>query len=520
MTSKKHIFYIFAKINNMKKTIINNLSWVLVCSIGAKILGGVYRLVLTRILGTDIGLYQMVFSAYSFLVILVSSGLPMAISKIVSSERSDLHQRKIVGGVGAVLMLVSGALALILLFGSKGLALLQGNGKIYICYIILAPSLIFSAGTAVLKGYEQGVNNFKLPALSGILEQVLKVVFGLLFMLLLRKWYIFGALFGAMLGVLIGDVSSYLFLKWFSRREIKFKYSHQDIISGKNIFIQSYPIMLYSLIIPFSNFIDSFLVVKLIGIRLPAETATLLFGLQTGVVGAVLSIPSIFSFSLASVLMPSLSADYANKNYYRFNKKVNLAFKLIVFIALPCAILFAVNASNIINLLYGSGINGFGVNGQYVAKNLLIISSVSVIFSSINQLSAVILQNLDKKFLPIMNLCIGIACKLIIELMFVPSGRIGIYAYSIAVAVGFVVAGVLNLYSVERCSSNTFNVIYFTKQFGVGVIVLGLLTIFKLFNSTTMFILGGIFTFIIYLVSIYLLKIFTKNDFNLVINTE
>lgn len=520
MTSKKHIFYIFAKINNMKKTIVNNLSWVLVCSIFAKLLGGVYRIILTRILGTDIGLYQMVFSAYSFLVILISSGLPMAISKMVSGSRDNVKQKKLVSGTGAILMLISGSIAVVLLLGSKGLALLQGNGKIYICYIILAPSLIFSAGAAVLKGYEQGVNNFRLPALAGIVEQVFKVAFGLLLMLVLRRWYLLGALLGAMLGSLIGDISAYVFLKWFSKNKVKFKYSYESINDGKSVFVHSYPIMLYSLIVPFSNFVDSFLVVKLIGISLPTETATLLYGLQTGVVGSILSIPGIFSFSMASVLMPSLSSDYANGNYNRFDKKVGLAFKLVIFIALPCAIFFAVNASNIINLLYGAGINGFGVNGQYVAKNLLIISSISIIFSSINQLSAVILQNLDKKFLPIINLCIGIICKLAIELMFVPSGKIGIYAYSIAVAVGFVVAGVLNLYSVEKYSNNTFSLNYLIKQFGLGVVVLGLLTIFKLFNSITIFILGGIFTGIIYLIAIYVLKIFTKKDFNLFINSE
>lgn len=504
----------------MKASIFRNLSWVLICSIVAKVLGGVYRIVLTRILGTSIGLYQMVFSAYSFLVILISSGIPLSISKLISSQKSKSQQQKIIYGAISVLFTLSGVLTLALVLGGKGLALLQGEGKVYLCYIILAPSLIFSAGTAILKGYYQGVHKFNISALAGIFEQVVRVVFGLVFMLILRKFYVLGALTGAMLGTLTGDVFSFVLLKLLSKRKVNFKYSTQYINDGKKVFKSAYPIMLYSLIVPFSNFIDSFLVIKLLNINFANQTSTLLYGLQSGVVGSIISIPSIFSFALASVLMPTLSGDYVSKDFDKFNQKTSLAFKLTLFVALPCAVFFSVNASNIIDLLYGGGINGFGVNGQYLAKNLLIISSISVVFSSVNQLSAVILQNLNQKHLPIINLAIGMACKLIIELMFVPSGRLGIYAYGIATAVGFVVAGVLNLYEVERFCPHMFNIKYLTKQFILCAVVFLLLTIFKLFNSAWVFVLGSTFTIIIYFVGVYLIKLFTKKDIDLFINNE
>ena len=504
----------------MKTSIGRNLSWVLICSIIAKALGGVYRIVLTRILGTNIGLYQMVFSAYSFLVILISSGIPISISKLISSQKLQSRQQKIIYGAIAILFSISGILTIVLLLGSKGLALLQGDGRVYLCYIILAPSLIFSAGTAILKGYYQGVGKFNISAISGIFEQVVRVVFGLVFMLMLRKFYLLGALTGAMLGTLAGDVFSFMFLKMCSRRQVDFKYSTKYFNEGKKVFKYAYPILLYSLIVPFANFVDSFLVVKLLNINFYKSTSILLYGLQSGVVGAIVSIPSIFSFSLASVLMPTLSGDYATKDFNKFNQKTSLAFKLMIFVALPCAIFFAVNASNIINLLYGNGISGFGVDGVYVAKNLLIISSISVVFSSINQLSAVILQNLNKTHLPIINLGIGMACKLIIELMFVPSGRLGVYAYSIATAVGFVIAGMLNLYEVERLCPHLIDIKYLVKQFILCAIEFALLIVFKLFASTTVFVLGTIFTIIVYLVGVYAIKLFSKKDINLLINNK
>ena len=504
----------------MKNSIVRNLSWILICSILAKFLGGVYRIVLTRILGTNIGLYQMVFSAYSFLVILISSGIPLSVSKLVASKKNEKSKQKIIYGAIAILFTISGILALVLTLGSRGLALLQGEGQISLCYIILAPSLLFSSGVAVFKGYYQGSHEFKISALSGIFEQVSRVVVGLVLMLMLRKWCLLGTLLGAVIGTVVGDVVAFAFLLFCSKNKFKFKYSIRYLNEGKRVFKFAYPIMLYSLIVPFVNFIDSFLVVKLLGLNLSNQTATLLYGLQSGVVGSVISIPSIFSFSLVSVLMPSLSEDYSKRKFIQFNQKANMAFKLTFFVALPCAVFFGVNASNIINLLYGSGINGFGVNGQYVARNLLIISSISVVFSSLNQVSVVILQSLNNKFLPIVNLSVGMGCKILLELMFVPSKYFGIYAYSIASVVGFVVAGVLNMYAVERYLNDMFDIKYIIKQFALVTMVLGLLVIFKLFNSIWFFILGSLFTVIVYLVAVYLIKLFSKQDINSLINTE
>ena len=444
----------------------------------------------------------------------------MAISKIVSSKQDNTQRKKVLDGAIAILFSISGILALLLAFGSKGLAILQGNVNIFSCYIILAPSLIFSAGIAVLKGYYQGVNKFNVSALSGIIEQVIKVLFGLILIFVLSKYYILGALFGAMIGVVLGDIVCFVYLLLRSRKQLNLKYSLKNINNGKQVFKYAYPIMLYSLIVPLSNFIDSFLVVKLLGLHLGKDSAILLYGLQTGVVGAIISIPSIFSFALASVLMPSLSGDYATKNMEQFNKKTSLAFKLVMFVVLPCAIFFAINSSYIIDIVYGSGINGFGVDGQYVAKILLTISSISVVFSSINQLSAVILQNLNKTHLPIINLALGMICKLAIELTFVPSARLGIYAYSIAVAIGFIVAGVLNLYEVERSCENFFDIKYLIKQFILSAVVFVVLIIIKLFNNTTIFILGSMFTIVIYFVGIYLIKLFSKNEINLLINKK
>ena len=115
---------------------------------------------------------------------------------------------------------------------------------------------------------------------------------------------------------------------------------------------------------------------------------------------------------------------------------------------------------------------------------------------------------------------IGMVCKIAIELMFIPSKGLGVYAYSISIVVGVVVSGILNLYAVERYSNNIIDIKYLIKQFAISVLVFGLFVVFKIFDSTWVFILGSMFTAIVYLVSVYLFKLFSKEDIKLLINSE
>ena len=246
----------------MKSSIIKNLSWVLICSVVAKLIGGIYRVVLTRILGANIGLYQIVFSVYSFLTILITSGIAMSVSKLVSSKKRDKDKQGVICGAIFILISISLIMSIVLILGSKGLALLQGEIKIYICYIILAPSLLLSAVCAVLRGYYQGCEQFKVSSLSNVFEQLTRVLFGLVFMLVLQKYYVLGALVGSVLGNVIGDFVSFVYLKLRSKK-LKIKYSYKYIDDGKKVFKYSYPIMLYAILVPLSNLVDSFLIVKL-----------------------------------------------------------------------------------------------------------------------------------------------------------------------------------------------------------------------------------------------------------------
>ena len=176
----------------------------------AKILGAIYRIPLTWILGAEgLGLYQLIFPVFSLLIVLSSSGMPTSISKMTANRLSngDYAGVRAVFKVSLITMVVVGLVASILIAGlSYTIALLQGNTGSTLGYLGIAPAVFFVCVLSVFRGYFQGHSNMIPTALSQIIEQGGKLVFGLLFAYLFLGYGIEWGAFGAILGVTISEI--------------------------------------------------------------------------------------------------------------------------------------------------------------------------------------------------------------------------------------------------------------------------------------------------------------------------
>ena len=94
------------------------ISGALILSVGtvlAKVFSAIYRIVLTRILGgVGIGLYQLIFPLYSLCVVIVTAGLPLAVSKLVA--RYPNSAQKIVKKTIFVMTVVALLITIIMIF--------------------------------------------------------------------------------------------------------------------------------------------------------------------------------------------------------------------------------------------------------------------------------------------------------------------------------------------------------------------------------------------------------------------
>ena len=201
------------------------------------------------------------------------------------------------------------------------------------------------------------------------------------------------------------------------------------------------PITLNNLILPISSFIDSLLVVNLLTRNFSQNVSVFLYGLESGAVSSLVSLPTIFSFAIASVILPNITR---LKHNFNKNERLTMALKIVYLITIPCVVCFVLIPNRFISFLYGDRLLTNGLNGTMIASRLLAISGLGVVFFAVNQVYSSCLQAIDERYVVVRNLLIAITLKFLIELLFMPSKIFNIYALVIANIVCYITVAVLN----------------------------------------------------------------------------
>lgn len=417
----------------------------------AKLLGAIYRIPLTNILGAQgMGMYQLVFPIYALMLTLSSSSIPTAISRLISEKRAigDTGGKYRVMKTSAILLLVSGGVAtLVLYLLSTPLANLQGIGYIRFGYYAVAPSVLLVACSSFFKGWFQGNMNMIPTASAQIVEQIAKMLFGLLFAkLLLPRGLVYGVV-GALIGLTLSELISllvmailYLTQRQSGQPKIKVKLSD----AGEIIRV-SLPIALSGLIFPLIQFVDSLLIVNLLRFSgVDAQIATAQYGILTGTVNPLINMPIVITLALAVAIVPIVSARRVKKDASGIKEKGGLSIKLAYIIGIPCAVGCALIAEPVVRLLYPS----LSESQLRLSAALLAVSSISIIFLSSLQIHTSLLQALGKTMLPVRNLAIAAVVKICLDIVLILN--IGIMGGAVASIVTYIVAALLNTHSYNR----------------------------------------------------------------------
>lgn len=498
-------FVVFTKNKVMKRS--NLLSGALILSVGgvlAKIFSAIYRIAITRILGgVGIGIYQLIFPVYSLCVVLTTSGLPLAISKVVAKHEGKNVIKKCLTFVCLFALVLS-----VLLFVSSGaLAKLQGEQNIAICYAILAPSIIVVSASSVFKGYFQGRRQFVPSALSNIIEQFIKFVVGLVLTLLLIKQSLVLAIIGAVVAIDISEIVSFFVLVCFYRKK---KDCNASTLSIKALLKDILPIMVTNVILPLAMFVDSLIVVNLLAPNFSKKTALAMYGIETGAVGSLVNLPTIFSFAIASVLMPLMSGKGNN-----FNKTntLSVAVKIVLIITVPCTICFVFIPNRIIDVLYGGRFVFDQFDGMALAYKLLVISSFGIVFLTLNQLFSSALQAQEKRMATIRNLLIAVGVKFAFEIVFLQTKEINIFALTLGNILCYALSMVLNLISLKKCIKIRLDFAFLGKLLLCNVLMF-LTLLGTLYADTSIWVtlIGLTLAGTVYLGSLFLTKIFVRRE--------
>lgn len=421
-----------------------------------KIFGAFFRLPLTNIIGIEgIGAFQMIMSLYSLMLVLSSSGVTVGLARLVSSARARGEREKVGAYLRVALFLSVGlalAIGVVFYILARNIASVQGIGNHYASYKLMLPLLFTGALIGVFRGIIQGYENMVPTAVSQVIEQVIKFALGLAFA------YFFGkggdGVFGAILGITFSEVLAFFYLFFYIVAKIKPERSAASV--SASFFRAVVPLTLSDTVLPLTHAVDSLVIVSRLSLAgIGAELATSLYGLQTGVVGAILNFPLVISLSVSVALLPKISYLSTSGQSERQKEIVLLAFSLMWALVLPLTFGLMALSPLIYPLIYPNAIKGLLTQ----AIELTMVGGVSIILTAIMQFMLALAQGLGLYNYSLLASLLGGVAKVLIVIFCAPIAQVNIFAIALSNIAMSLIVSIMILFKLGRLVSiPAFNV--------------------------------------------------------------
>jgi len=332
-----------------------------------KVLGAIYRIPLARLIGDEgMALYQMAYPIYTTILSLATAGVPVAISVLVSrgeAQGYDGDSRKILRASLLILLTFGFVLALVVMLSAPFIAnAILREPRAYYPIMAVAPAIFLSSLMSVFRGYFQGLQSMVPTAVSQVVEQSFRVsaVLILAFMLFPYglEYSAAGATSGAVVGGLAGSLFLFVYYYIFRRRQ------HRDVSAlsysgsnswdlGKEMVRMAIPVSFGAVVIPLVQMIDAIIVPqRLETINYTHAQAMGLFGQLSGMASVLITLPTIFTVSIATSLVPAVAEALTSRDRTLLNDRINYAFRAGMIITLPCTAGLFVLAFPISDLLF------------------------------------------------------------------------------------------------------------------------------------------------------------------------
>lgn len=434
-----------AKKKNGKWEFLKGAAWIATGGFIAKLIGAVYRIPLTNLIGGHgIGLYQMIYPVYCLLLTVSATGIPSSIAKLTAERLERGESTKALLKTSLKLFLLIGAFGAVLMcLLAPFLAKAQGNREVLGGYFALAPSVFFVSAISVFRGWFQGRNKMFPTAASEVTEQAVKVGFGLLFAWLFRG-NITKAVTMLLLAVSISELVATLLMLLFYKR-IPAPHEEKNgggMVAMKSILKLSIPVTFSSILLPISSLVDSVLVPRMLS-RYAAD-AVALFGLFSGGAVTVINLPVSICYGIAAASVPSVAAAAAKKTVKGKNtprRRMLYSLLITLLVSLPSAVGLYLFAEPAVKIIYRS------LKGEELAVlvRLVRIFSVSALTLSCVQTLSACLTAQGKPQYSALSMLIAVIVKTVLYLFWLRNPKISIYGLAYATNVCYLVAFSLDL---------------------------------------------------------------------------
>ncbi len=317
------------------KSLFKTVVLITVFSFLTRILGFLFRVILSRVVGAEgLGLYQVASSVFMVLMTIIASGLPFVISRMTASNQASKDNKKQASLITVAFiysLILSILLCLIVVVFRGVFAKFMTDERCLQILIILLPSLIFSSVYSVFRGALWGQGNYFALCVTEFYEQVVRMLLGII---------VISSTFSAIENALkIGwTMTLACLLSMIYVILLYFYYGGKLGRWRKDQFVplvrQSTPITLMRVVGSFMQPLIAFIIpARLVAIGYTSSQALSLYGVAVGMTMPLLFIPTTIIGSLSTALVPDISTAIAQNNQKHIEERVSSSIFFALFIS-------------------------------------------------------------------------------------------------------------------------------------------------------------------------------------------
>lgn len=407
--------------SNEKRAFFAGVFWLTASGLLVKIAGLCFKIPMNYIVGdTGMGYYGSAYSVYTFLYMLSTSGLPVAMSVMISEERSrgEVRAARQTFRVAMSLFVVLGAVtASAMLLFSHGFASAIRSDDSASAIAVTAPTMLFICVSCAVRGYFQGCGNMVPTAVSQLIEAVGKLAIG-----------VFAAIYATRAGLPAYAVAAYAasgltvgtFFGMIYLITVKLLRGERDIdlpCECKNEYVpkkretvltlikKSLPITVSASVMSLSGIMDTVLIQRVLrSSGMSAENAASVYGNYTSLAVPMFNLPPVFVYPVAYSLVPAVSALFARKHYKKAAERIESALKYATVVGLPCALGMSAMAEPVLMMIYRE-------ESAHIAAPLLTCLAPSSFFVCILAVTNSVLEACGHEKSPVISMLAGAAVK-------------------------------------------------------------------------------------------------------------
>lgn len=538
-----------------KQTFLGGAAVLALATAIVKIIGALYKIPIKAIIGADgFGYFNSAYDIYTVLLMIATTGLPVAMSRMVS-EASALENH---GQIRRIYDVSKRVFLLIGVVGTVGmgalcipLADLIGQRNAWFPILCLSPAVLLICLSSVNRGFFQGQGDMRPTSISQVLEALCKLVVGLGLaigiMWLFRQnglvteipeglsdaekaplqaalsnahsWAAGGAIIGVTLGC--GLAAFYLYTR--VRRTDVYQASDTGATKSKRETASE----LLRIAIPITIGAAGLQLINL------ADTAVYMWRLKDaagftqamaddikGVYNfcqTIFNLPCAFITPIVVAVIPALTEAITKQDKRGTRTIMESAMRVMTLIAAPCAIGLAVLAEPIYALL------SRGADAAEVAQAmpLLAILGISVLFNSIVLVTNGIMQSHGDVTTPVIHMLIGGALKLVLTFLLVGTPEINMMGAAISTLCCYTLISALNLFAMAK-KGYAVNVLRTMLKPLIAAAIMGAAAfgaktlLVRMGFGNTLVTVGSIAAAgIVYVILVLVLRVITKDDCSL-----